>query len=221
MSASAGRKPNARPQLSRAFIEEIRRGRCADAAAEILHELGREGLTVSNIVSVSGTARSSFYQVFPGVEECLAYTARLADGALFAALDAQRGEGDWPTEVRDAITGFYEAVSANPLLAETLLLHARSSRTDGGREIAWSVARRFEPLLRRGHLEASARGRRLPGEAIDAGLSGAIVSLATQRVRGSGVEELPQESEPTTMLVLGFYLGLEYRGEAHSSALAA
>lgn len=210
-----------RPKLSRTFVEEMRRRRCAEAAAEILHEFGREGLTVSNIVSVAGTARASFYEVFSGAEECLAYTARLADGVLFAALDSQRGEADWPTEVRDAIGGFYEAVGANPLLAETLLLHARSSRTDGGRELAWSVARRFEPLLRRGHREARARGRRLPGEAIDAGLSGAIVSLATQRVRGSAVKELPQESEPTTTLVLGFYLGREHLGETHSSALVA
>jgi AcrR family transcriptional regulator len=221
MSASAGRKPTARPQLSRAFIEEIRRRRYADAAAEVLHEFGRDGLTVSNLVSVAGTARASFYEVFSGVEECLAYTVGLADEEIFDALDAQRGEGDWPTEVRSAIAGFYEAVSANPLLAETLLLHARSSRTDGGREIGWSVVRRFEPLLRRGHREASARGRRLPGEAIDAALSAAIVSLATQRVRGSGVEELPQESDPTTTLVLGFYLGREYLGGTHSSALAA
>jgi AcrR family transcriptional regulator len=221
MSASAGRKPTVRPQLSRAFIEEIRRRRCADAAAEILHEFGRDGLTVSSIVSLAATSRASFYEVFSSVEECLSYTARLADEKIFEALDAQPGDGDWPTEVRSAIAGFYEAVSANPLLAETLLLHARTSRTDGGREIAWSVARRFEPLLRRGHREASVRGRRPPGEAIDAALSGAIISLATQRVTGSGVGELPQESEPTTTLVLGFYLGREYRGETHSSALAA
>ena len=221
MSASAGRKPTVRPQLSRAFIEDVRRRRCADAAAEILHEFGRDGLTVGNLVSVAGTSRASFYEIFSGVEDCLAYTARLADEEVFASLDAQRGEGDWPTEVRSAIAGFYEAVSANPLLAETLLVHARSSRTDDGREIAWSVARRFEPLLRRGRREARARGRRLPGEAIDAALSGAIVSLATQRVRGPEVEELPQESEPTTTLVLGFYLGREYLGETRSSALAA
>ena len=221
MSASAGREPTVRPQLSRAFIEEFRRRRCADAAAEILHEFGRDGLTVANIVSVAGASRASFYEVFSGVDECLVYTARLADEEVFGALDSQRGEGEWPNEVRSAIAGFYEAVSANPLLAETLLVHVRSSRTDGGREIAWSVARRFEPLLRRGHGEALARGRRLPGEAIAAALSGAIVSLATQRVRGPEVEELPQESEPTTTLVLGFYLGREHLRATHSSALAA
>jgi AcrR family transcriptional regulator len=221
MSASAERKPTVRPQLSRTFIEELRRRRFADAAAEVLHEFGRDGLTVSNLISLAGTARASFYGVFSGIEECLAYTARLADKEVFGALDAQRGEADWPTEVRRAIAGFYEEVSANPLLAETLLVHARSSRTDRGREIGWSVARRFEPLLRRGRGEASARGRRLPAEAMDAALSGAIVSLATQRVRGADVEELAQESEPTTTLVLGFYLGREYLGETHSSALAA
>jgi AcrR family transcriptional regulator len=221
MSSTAGRKPIVRPQLSRTFIEEVRRRRCADAAAEVLHEFGREGLSVSNIVSVAGTARSSFYEVFSGVEECVAYTARLADEVVFDALDAQGGEGDWPIEVRDAIAGFYDAVSANPLLAETLLLHARSSRTEDGREIGWSVVRRFEPLLRRGRPEACARGRTLPGEAIDAALSGAIVSLATQRVRGADVEELPQESESTTTLVLGFYLGREYHGETRSSPVAA
>jgi AcrR family transcriptional regulator len=221
MSASEGHKSTVRPQLSRHFIEEIRRRRYAEAAAEILHEFGRDGLTVSNIVSVAGTARASFYEVFSGVEACLTYTARLADQEVFEALDAQSGEGDWPTEVRSAIGGFYEAVSAKPLLAETLLLHARSSRTGDGREIAWSVARRFEPLLRRGHREASARGRRMPGEAIDAALSGAIVSLATRRVRKPDLEELPQESEPTTALVLGFYLGRENIEETFSSPLAA
>lgn len=199
----------------------MRRRRCADAAAEVLHEFGRDGLSVGNIVRVAGTSRGSFYEVFSGIEECLSYTARIAGDEIFAALDAQRGEGDWPTEVHLAIGGFYAAVSARPILAEAVLIHARSARTDHSREIGWSIVRRFEPLLHRGHAEAHARGRRPPGEAIDAALSGAIVSLATRRVRGSDVAELPQESEPTTSLVLGFYLGRDYIRGTFSSALAA
>ena len=194
---------------------------CAEATAELLHEFGRDGLTVGNIVRLAGTSRGTFYDVFSGAEECLSYTARVAGEELFAALEAQRGEGEWPLEVKVAIGGFFAAVAARPLLAEVALIHARSPRTDCDSEAAWSLGRRFVPLLHRGQAVARERGRRPPGDPIEACLSGAIVSLATRRVRGPEVGRLEDETIPTTALVLGFYLGRESIAELLVPKLAA
>jgi AcrR family transcriptional regulator len=97
--------PTRRPRISRDFLEDYRRRRYVDATAELLHEFGRQGPSVTNIVRLAGTARNSFYEVFSGAEDCIAYGIDLAATDLFATLEAQDGEGEWTDEVGEAIAG--------------------------------------------------------------------------------------------------------------------
>lgn len=221
MSSDQSHQPAHRPKISREFIENHRRRRCVEAAAELLHEFGRPGLTSTNIVRLAGTARSSFYEVFTGVEDCLTYAIDLAQTELFASLERQGGEGDWRAEVHEAIDGFYGAVTADPLLAELFLVHSPASRTADGREAAWSGGERFAALLRRGRGEAEARGRPSPPALTDEYVSRAIVSLAARRVLGPRPSDLLAESGSMTSFAVRFYLGSEADDELLGGPLAA
>src|ERR1700729_2596665 len=114
--------PRRPPQIPRQFLEDYRRRRYVDAVAELLHEFGREGPTVTNIVRMAGTARNSFYEVFRGAEDCIAYGIGIAAREVLATLEGQDGEGEWLTEVHEAISGFYGSVVAEPMLAELFLV---------------------------------------------------------------------------------------------------
>jgi AcrR family transcriptional regulator len=206
--------PPRRPQISREFLEKHRRRRYVEAAAELLHEFGRQGPSVANIVRMAGTARNSFYEVFASGEDCIAYGIGVAVEELFATLDAQDGKGEWPAELRESISGFYGAVAADPVLAELFLIHSAASRLDHGRTSARAGAARFGDLRRRGRAEAEIRGGRpLPASAEEY-FSRAIVSLAARRVRAPEVEALSHESGPMAALVVGFYLGSEQPSRA-------
>ena len=215
------RTPPRRPQISREYVEAHRRRRYVDAAAELLHEFGRQGPSVTNIVRLAGSARNSFYEVFRSGEDCIGYGIGVAVGELFATLASQDGEGDWEADVGDAIAGFYAAVAADPVLAELFLVHAAASRVEHGREAALAGAEGFAALFARGRLRAEALGRRPPPLLVDECLSRAIVSLAARRVRSPQVAGLPAEARPMAALVVGYYVGSEAAAEAPVGPLAA
>jgi AcrR family transcriptional regulator len=200
--------PARRPRISREFLEEHRRRRYVDAVAELLHEFSRDDLSVANIVRLAATSRNSFYEVFSSSEDCIAYGIGLAVGELFATIETQDGEGEWLSEVDDAIAGFYRAVAAEPLLAELFLIHSAASRVEHGRAAALTGAERFTRLLGRGRTGAEACGRGILPASAEEYFSRAIVALAARRVRGK-VEGLPAESRGMTALIGGFYLGSE------------
>jgi AcrR family transcriptional regulator len=208
-----------RPQLSREFVEAHRRRRYVDATAEILHEFGRPGLTTTNVVRVAGGSRGSFYQTFSGIEECVAVGIAIADGELFGVLEDLPGDGDWAVELLAAITGFFEAVATEPLLAELFLIHAACSRSDVGRAAFLTGGERFVDILRRGRVLADARGVRRPPALVEECLSRGIVGLATESLRGPDLEDLPAKSRSVATLAALFYLGPEGAGEAIAGAL--
>jgi hypothetical protein len=206
--------PHRRPRISREFVESHRRGSYVDAAAELLHEFGREGPTVTNIVRMAGSACNSFYEVFRSAEDCIAHGAGLAAEEMFASLEAQGGEGRWLSEVGSAVAGFYVAVAATPLRAELLLIHSPACRSEAGRGALPRGVDLFAALLGRGRAESESRGRRPPPPLLDEYLAWAITAPAAGRVRGMDVAALPQESHAVTALVGGYYLGSEAADEA-------
>jgi AcrR family transcriptional regulator len=204
--------PLRRPQISREYLDNHRRDRYVDAVAELFHEFGRGGATVTNVVRLAGTARNSFYEVFGGIEDLVAYAIGVSVQELFVTLSVQEGKGDWPVEVHEAIAGFYGAVAARPLRAELFLIHAPASRIEAGRIAARAGAERFLELLGRGRAEADGRGRRPLPSSAEEYFSGVIVSLAARRIMYPEVQELPGEARGVAALVVGAYLGSEAAG---------
>jgi AcrR family transcriptional regulator len=207
MAVQPAARPSIRPRISREFVEDHRRRRYVEAAAEILHEFGREGLSVTAVVRLARTARNTFYETFSGVEDCIGYGVGLGEAEVFAGLEELSGEGDWLAELDGGIAGFFERVAAQPLLAELFLVHSGGSRTDARRTAFLTGPDRFVPLLRHGRAEAESLGRRPPSPLVDEYLSRSIVSLAARRVQASAAERLPGESRSMTRLAAEFYTG--------------
>jgi AcrR family transcriptional regulator len=202
-----------RPQISRQYLEEHRRRRYVAASAELLHEFGHEGPTVSNIVRMAGTARNSFYEVFSGAQDCIAYGIGVAVDQLLDGLDDLDGQGEWAAEVDRAIAGLYAAVAADPVLAELFLIHAAANRTDHGREAARRGPEALATIFGRGHEEAERRGLRPPPTSAAEFFALAALSPAARRVRGPEVATLVAEARPMAALVVGAYLGPEAADE--------
>ena len=215
------RQPPRRPQISREYLEQHRRRRYVNASAELLHEFGHEGPTVSNIVRMAGTARNSFYEVFSGAPDCIAYGIGVAVDQLFEGLDGPGGEGEWAAEVDQAIAGLYAAVVEDPILAELFLIHAAASRVEHGREAARRGAEAFTSLFDRGREEAEGRGLRPPPGPAAEFFSLAVLSPAARRVRGPEPETLVTEARPMAALVVGAYLGSEAADELLGRVAAA
>jgi AcrR family transcriptional regulator len=205
-----------RPQISREYLEDHRRRRYVDALVELLHEFGREGPTVTNLVRLAGTARNSFYEVFRSAEDCIAYGVGVAAEEMFASLADQDGEGEWLTELAATVDGFYAAVAARPLQAELLLIHSAGCRSAAAREALPHGIDRLAALLGRGRAESESRGRRPPPPLLDEYLAWVIATPPARRVRGAELASLPREGRAVTLLVSSYYLG----GEAAEKALA-
>ena len=199
----------ARPRISRAFVEEHRRRRYAEAAAELLHEFGREGATVTNLVRLAGTARNSYYDVFGSAEDCIDYGVALAAEELFAPVRGQEGGGIWIREVATAVAGFYVAVAERPLQAEFLLIHSAICRSATGRSALPRAIDGLAALLGRGRAECLAEGRPAPPPLLDEYLAWAVAAPAAASVRTPEVADLPQKSAGVSALVGSYYLGPE------------
>jgi AcrR family transcriptional regulator len=204
--ANASGHPSRRPRISRDYVEEYRRRHYVDAVAELLHEFGRQGLSVTNVVRLARTARNSFYERFHSIDDCIAYGGAIALAEYFAAVDAQGGEGVWLAELQRAVTGFYEAVASEPLLAELLLVHCATCKLEQGRRAVRSAEERFAPLLRRGRIEVEERGGRRFPPATEEYFSRVIVTLAVRRIRERTPELLPDDADGILGLVGGFFL---------------
>jgi AcrR family transcriptional regulator len=203
MAVQPAAGPSPRPRISNGFLEEHRRRRCVDATAEILHEFGRGGLSVTTIVRLAGTARNTFYKLFVSIDDCIG----LAGAELFAGLEELDGEAEWRAELAAGIGAFFDAVAAQPLLAGLYLIHSSGWGSDIAQTASLTAGERFLPLLSRGRDEAEALGRRAPSPVVDECLSRTIISLAARRVLDSEVERLPEESSEIAMLAAEYYTG--------------
>jgi AcrR family transcriptional regulator len=206
--STAAHTPSRRPQISRKYLDDNRRRRIVDAVAELLHEFGRPGVSVTNVVRLAGTARNTFYELFSSTEDCIAYGGGIALEGLFVTLDSQDGENEWTGDLGNAITGFYESVLADPLLSDLLLVHCASCRLDGGRDAHRTAQERFMALLGRGRADVEAHGRAPLPPSTEEYFSHTIVSLATSRLRARELEGLAAEAGHMARSIEAFYMGV-------------
>jgi AcrR family transcriptional regulator len=113
------RLPRGRHGLNPEFVADHQRRRLAVAVAELAHECGMAGVTVTSIVDRAHVSRKTFYEFFENRDACADYAAELAADYLFAAgYDAE------------ALLG---AAAAEPNLAELALIHAPAFGGERGR----------------------------------------------------------------------------------------
>lgn len=195
-----------RPDLPREFIEASRRRAFARAVAEIVHECGASAVTVAQICRTARSTRNTFYGLFENVNDCLRYAIGEGFDHLFAPLRELGEQDDWLLEVDRAITGFYVAAAAEPLLAELLLVHSFAVQMDDGRDFDAGVAV-MVALLAGGRRKSPAKGE--PIALTEDYLARVIISLAALKLRQGEGEMLPSHGREMTVLVGNAYLGIE------------
>lgn len=195
-----------RPALPREFLEASRRRRFARAVAEIVHESGVHAVTVTRICRTARSARNTFYDHFENVNDCLRYAVGEGFDHLFAPVrQVEEQDDDWLLEVERAITGFYAATAAEPLLAELLLVHSFAVQMDD-RDFDAGVAA-MVTLLAGGREASPAKGAPVP--LTEDYLARVIISLAVLKLRQGEGETLPSHGREMTLLVGHAYLGIE------------
>jgi AcrR family transcriptional regulator len=118
-TAAYPRLPRGRHGLKPEYVADYQRRRLAAAVAEVAHERGMAGATVSAIVDRAHVSRKTFYEFFENRDACADYAAELATDYLFAA--------------GDDVEALLAAAAAEPDLAELALVHAPAFGGERGR----------------------------------------------------------------------------------------
>jgi AcrR family transcriptional regulator len=195
--------------ISREFLELARRRRFAVAAAEVCHEFGLTGITVTTLVRVAGTARGTFYELFSNRTDCLSFAVSDAHETLFATVRevAATGDGeDWPARLEAGVAGLLEAIAAEPPLASLYLIHSYGVAREGPRRGPWEGAEDLEDLIARGSEAAGGRGRQVPAAA-EAYWAEVVLAAATTMARRADAEAPPGLAAGLTALITSYFLG--------------
>jgi AcrR family transcriptional regulator len=197
-----------RPLLGREFIEASRRRSFARAAAELAHEFGVHGVTVTLICRTAHSARNTFYEHFENVNACLRYGVREGFEQLFGPLrETDADKDEWLLDVERAIAGIYGAAAAEPLLAEMVLIHSHGVALEPGDPDLDAGVSALAVLLARGRSERPQAGEPMPFA--EDYLARVIVFLAALKVRQEEAPALPAETREMALLVGTSYLGIE------------
>jgi AcrR family transcriptional regulator len=128
--------PRGRHLLSREYVDRYQRERMVRAVAELAHEEGLAGVTVTRVTARARISRKTFYDYFGDIEECVDHAGERAMAHLFEPAEEARTAGS-PSGETTATTarleGLLEAVASEPLLAELALIHVPALGSKRGR----------------------------------------------------------------------------------------
>lgn len=152
---------------------ESQRWRLLGAAAEVLAEQGRVRTRVEDIAARAGVSRSTFYEQFENLDDCLLAAYEMAADCVYdlAGLPCGKG-GEWEADLRTALEEILSFLAEEPALAHLLGAEA----TAGVPAIAVARERLIAGLMAIGV-------ERRP-------LEGAF-ALVSERVAAGEVERLP------------------------------
>lgn len=198
--------PRGRHGLSREFIAENQRERVIVAIADLLHECGYDGTTVSAIAARAGVSKSDFYAHFVSKDECFSAAYEEAVERLRADVLAACGGGPrWAEGVCDGLAAALAAFAAAPAQANLLLVE--------GLRAGPAICERFQdavesfvPYLRDGAPTGTSGGR--PPEAADEAVVGGIASLLGRRVLAGEATHLDRFFPELAEFALTPYLGV-------------
>jgi AcrR family transcriptional regulator len=93
------------------------RARLLDGLAASIEERGYRDTTVADIVRHARTSKRTFYDHFPGKEDCFVELLSANNDELVSTLrDAVRPDAPWTEQVRAAVTAYVQTIEANPAI---------------------------------------------------------------------------------------------------------
>lgn len=160
---------------------------------------GYAATRVADLIELSGISRRSFYDLFPGKEEC--FVAVLEELLGMAARWAEAAEGEGEEGLRRWFEGLIRAAVAQPAATRLCLIEAFAAGPD--------AERRLEEALAAVEKRVQARATEIPGwagapaETVGA-LLGAAIEIVRTRLRRGEEAELPELGPPLMDLLLAY-----------------
>lgn len=189
--------PRGRHRLTREQVVASQRQRMLKAMTQAVSEKGYAHTSVSDVVTIAGVSRETFYEQFAGKEDCFlaAYDAGVAK-VLRATQASLREAPDDPAEVYSrALAAYLHTLSSDPAIAQTFNVEVYAAGPA-------AIKRRMALMDRFVDVTAEMLGARTPQDrfACEA-LVAAISSLVTNRVGVGQTADLPSLHAPLMDLV--------------------
>jgi AcrR family transcriptional regulator len=190
------RLPRGRHPLTQAAVAGSQRVRLLDAVARVVADKGYGAATVADVITLAGVSRRTFYELFPGLEDC--FLAAYEDGmrSLFGAIrTALVGvpRDDLALRTRVAIDAYLAAMASMPAAAWSFTVEVLGAGRRALDRRDWVVAQWVEQWRafhhRRQQLEP---GRADVGDAQLLALVGGMEELVRDQLRRHGAASLPQ-----------------------------
>lgn len=193
--AIAGKLPRGRHPLTQAAVAGSQRVRLLDAVARVVADKGYGAATVADVIARAGVSRRTFYEHFPGLEDC--FLAAYEDGmrSLFASIrQALVGvvHDDLPLRIRVSIDAYLAAMASVPAAAWSFTVEVLGAGRRALDQRDWVIAQ-WVDQWRNFHLR---RQQLQPGlaDVSDAqllALVGGMEELVRDQLRRHGAPSLP------------------------------
>jgi AcrR family transcriptional regulator len=199
--------PPGRNLLPPEYVDSYQRRRMVVAVAELAHEEGLAGVTVTGLSARARISRKTFYDYFANREECVDYASKEATAYIFEPIDvATKQEQSVDEQLAAGVGALLEAVAGEPNLAELALIHAPAL---GGKR-----GRHFQEVAVEGitHLVGIA-GKGGDGDARTAEtIASAIIGVVACQLRRGEAERIGELAEELVRLARLAAVGVESQG---------
>jgi AcrR family transcriptional regulator len=194
--ATPQKLPRGRHPLTQAAVAGSQRVRLLDAVARVVADKGYGAATVADVIALAGVSRRTFYEHFPGLEDC--FLAAYEDGmrSLFGAIrSALVGvpRDNLSLRTRVAIDAYLAAMASVPAAAWSFTVEVLGAGRRALDQRDWVMAqwveqwRAFHQLRRQAQPAlADVSGAQLLA------LVGGMEELVRDQLRRHGAASLPQ-----------------------------
>jgi AcrR family transcriptional regulator len=218
LSERLAKAPGGRHLVPSDYVAQGQRERILRATVDLVAERGYQKTTIELIAKTARVALVTFYEHFPGREECfLAAFDENIEAAAEVFSELLDPEQPWQDQISFGLQILLEMVEKEPARAKLCIVESQAA----GRE---SLARyqatleRMAPKLREGR-EHNPRASRMP-EGLEVSIAGGIAWLIHQRLLAGETEGLKELLPEMLQVTLTPYLGEVEAGQAADVAQA-
>jgi AcrR family transcriptional regulator len=202
LAAGKTRLPPGRHGLPRAFVAENQRERLLNGVVEAVAKHGYNATTIGKITEAAKISRRTFYEYFPGKQECFLSAYAMVDdhvrGSMLAAADPA---APWPEQVRAKLAALLEVLSRDAAVARFYLVEPLAA----GGEIAARYRDAMQMLAET--IRPQSPLSEMDVEVRDQVLMGGIATLISRRLKAGEVARLNELLPDLVELALAPYLG--------------
>jgi AcrR family transcriptional regulator len=208
-AAPAERLPSGRHRLAREDVIASQRARMLAAIAGAVSEKGYAATTVADVVDRAGVSRRTFYEQFPGKEECFVaaydYGVEVVLGRMAEAAQA-REVGDWRARLRSDLETYLQVLADEPEFAWALHVEVLGAG-QAALERRATVFELFSERTRLAHENARAADPELPElpPEIFRLHTGGMDELIRECLRTRGADALPELAGPTVEMTFALF----------------